>query len=345
MGKLSARDMTKERVQKVFEKAEERKRSGRAPLAADWQAVLEVLLASTHDHLCQNPGRLVPLQVNNQDEWELYLDLLQNIDLPPDTHAVLSTPSFVRTVMESAPIEFTGMEQTRGDASTEQPYLLVISDCHEHRLIIQVSLRNATGRPGMDVYEDGNHLADYTYATEEECVRDLAKVPWLYLAPKGTWTKEQVVRYTENWFLRSLDRWTLEGLSVHPERSYAHHPELLDLTPLASVCKLLERAIPAALESLEAAIETTNELNEDMDPAEPTVTREGILRDDPGQCTAFAGRIAMEMDQHLDQLERLGGIAFPDRRSEEYVRALDRTTRSIYRTVAGRSCPSFVSLW
>jgi hypothetical protein len=235
-------------IQRVFEKAEARKQSGCDSLAADWQAILEMFLCMAQDHLSKSPGRLLPLQVGDQEEWEFYLDLQKKLDLPPDTHAALSTPSFFQTVLDTGDVEIPGMERTEGNPTAENAYLIVISDCDERKRIMQVSLPSAAGTFGIDVYDEGKHLGDYTYETKEECLRDLAKVPWVYFGPKGEWTKEQVVRYTENWFLKSLDTWSLEDLSVHSDFSYVHHPELLDLTPVESVFKLLDRTIPTAFE-------------------------------------------------------------------------------------------------
>ena len=345
MSRFSQGNNPEKKIKRVFEKAEIRKQSGCNPLAADWQAILELLLSLAHDHLCKNPGCLLPLQVDNEKERETYLDLQEKLDLPPDTHAVLSTPSFFHTAFEAWDMEIPGIEKTEAGPSEENAYLVVISDCDEHSRIMQVSLPSAAGKPGMDVYEEGKHLADYTYETREECLKDLAKVPWVYFGPKGEWTKDQVITYTENWFLKSLDTWILEGLSMHSDFSYIHHPELLDLSPLQSVFKLLERTIPTALESLEAAIETTNELNQDMDPPEPIVTREGVLQDDHEQCQTFAGRIAIEMDQQLDDLERLEGVTFPIRNDHEYTQAFEKTIRKIYQTITSRQCPESVRIW
>jgi hypothetical protein len=110
------------------------------------------------------------------------------------------------------------------------------------------------------------------------------------------------------------------------------------------VFKLLEATVPSALESLEVAIETTNDLNQDLDLAETIVTKDGILRDDQEQCQALAGRIAIEMDQQLDEVERLEGVAFPDRNDGDYIPLFYETARRIYEKTAGRPCPEHVRI-
>ncbi len=329
---------------RVFEKASVRKQAGCDPLAADWQAILEIALNLARDHLRRNPGRLLPLQIGQDDEWEFYLDLLDKLDLPPDTFAVLSTPSFSDNLLDAL-----DDQDFEGAGDCELPwekgaYLVIISDCSDHARIMQVSLPTASEHAGIDVYEEGKHLANYTYNTIEECMDALAKVPWVFFSPGKAWTDKQIIRYTENWFIKGVDTEHLEGMVIHEDHSYVHHPELLDLTALKAVFRLLEATIPAALENLETAIETTNELNRDLDRSETVVTVDGILGDDPEQCRTLAGRIAIEMDQQLEELERTEGVEFPARNDPEYVLVFKETSSRIYERIAGRPCPSSVKM-
>jgi len=329
---------------RVFEKASVRKESGCDPLSADWQAILEIALNLARSHLRRNPGRLLPLQIGGDDEWEFYLDLLEKLDLPPDTFAVMSTPSFSDNLMDALDdkeFEVAGASDVPWEKNS---YLVIISDCDEHLRIMQVSLPSTSGSAGIDVYEDGKHLADYTYNTIEECVDALAKVPWVFFSPRGVWTKKQIIRYTENWFVKGVDTDALEGMAIHSDHSYVHHPDLLGLSALDSVFRLLEATVPATLESLDTAIETTNELNRDLEREETIVTLEGILLEDPAQCQALTGRIIFEMDQQLETLERINGIPFPDRNDPEYPPRFDQTARKIYEKIVGHPCPASVKI-
>ena len=329
---------------RVFEKASVRKESGCDPLSADWQAILEIALNLARSHLRHNPGRLLPLQIGGDDEWEFYLDLLEKLDLPPDTFAVMSTPSFSDNLLDA--LDDQELE-VAGDSEVpwgKNSYLVIISDCHEHMRIMQVSLPSASGSAGIDVYEDGKHLADYTYNTIEECMDALAKVPWVFFSPRGVWTEKQIIRYTESWFVKGVDIEELRGMAIHSEHSYVHHPDLLGLTALESMFRLLEATVPAALEGLDTAIETTNDLNRDLERGEAVVSIEGILLEDPAQCQALAGRIIIEMDQQLEMLERTEGIPFSGRNDPEYDPLFDRTARKIYEKIVGHPCPSSVRI-
>jgi hypothetical protein len=77
----------------IFEKAEEREKAGGDYFESGWQATLELMLLIMEQQLLENPGQLLPMQINEDDEWDFYLDVMEKLDLPPDTGAVLITPS------------------------------------------------------------------------------------------------------------------------------------------------------------------------------------------------------------------------------------------------------------
>jgi hypothetical protein len=184
------------------------------------------------------------------------------------------------------------------------------------------------------------------YDTVEECLEDLSNITWTYFRPKGEWSKDQIVRYTENWHGKGL--FGIEGPDVkfHTEYSYAHHPELLDLNPLNAVFKLIQATIPKEYDTLERAIEITNDVNRDMDLGEPDVTEDGILREDKAQCQALLNRITVEIDIKLDMLSYLKDVKMPDRaiRNPDYNRVFDETAKRIYEVITGRGCPESVKV-
>jgi hypothetical protein len=65
--------------------------------------------------------------------------------------------------------------------------------------------------------------------------------------------------------------------------------------------------------SLEKAIEITNDLNRDMNLGEAVVTEAGIMKDDQAECQALLGRIAVEIDLHLETIDGLKGVKMPYR--------------------------------
>jgi hypothetical protein len=108
----------------IFKKAEEREKAGGDHFEAGWQATLELLLLMKEKHLLANPGQLLPMQIRGDDEWKFYLDILEKIDLPPDTGAVLVTPGTLKKIKQFENSEFKDSGLARWNRNA---YSLIIS--------------------------------------------------------------------------------------------------------------------------------------------------------------------------------------------------------------------------
>jgi len=326
----------------IFKKAEKREKAGGDYFYTGWQATLELLLLMMEEQLLENPGQLLPMQISDDDEWYFYLDVMEKLDLPPETGAVLITPSAFKEMKLS---EFSKFEDSEMAPWKRNAYSVIISNIRDHTVILQASLPGLEFA-GIDIFEDGKHFADYMYNTVEECLDDLSNITWTYFRPKGEWSKDQIIRYTENWYGKSI--YGVEGPDVkfHAEYSYVHHPEIINLTPLHAVFKLIQATVPIEYDTLERAIEITNDVNRDMDLGEPVVTEDGILRADKAQCQALLNRITVEIDMKLDMLSYLKGVTVPGRniQNPNYNRVFDETAKRIYEVITGRGCPESVKV-
>jgi hypothetical protein len=335
-------DKIEREVAQIFAKSDARVESGCDPVEADWQATLELHIFMMQKHLFANQGQLLPMQIDGQEEWDFYLDIQEKLDLPPDTCALLMTPSAFKSlpVPESFEIDRLDLQETPRNA-----YSILISDCHAHNKIMQVSLPGLES-VGIDVLDDGKHFADYTYYTIEKCLDDLSNITWIFFGTRGQWNEKQIIRYTENWFGKSTFGLNMGEVMFHSEFSYVHHPKLLKLTPLDSIFKLIQATIPKEYDSLEKAIEITNDLNRDMELGEAFVTKTGIMKDNQAECQALIGRIAVEIDMHVENLDGLKGVKMPDRniRDPKYNRIFDETARRLYKIIVGRECSKSVKI-
>ena len=320
-------------AREIFDKAEAREKAGKEPFHASWQAALETVLLLAKKHFIERPGQLLPLQIEGQKEWEFYLDIQEKLDLPPDTSAVLMTPSSFKAMPIFQDEEFEHIEPKAWERGA---YSIIISDLKDHKIIMQVSLPGLE-TIGIDVFEEGHHLADYGYNTIEECLNDLTKITWIYFNPEGKWTDELIGRYTENWFAKRVDM-DLKDTVIHEEYSYLHHPELLNLTPLEAVFRVIGKTIPKKYDTLEEAVEAANDLNQDLKLGDPVITKEGILQDQEPECRALFGWLEVEMDLSLDELRYIKGVKFPHRSIQDpaYKRRFDETVAKVYKVIAGR---------
>ena len=320
----------------IFDKAERREKAGRGHFEAGWQATLETMLLLVEKRIKEQPEQLVAMQIENQKEWEFYLNIKEKLDLPPETSSVLITPSAFKNIPE---IEAVEVGYLGPKAWERNAYSLIVSDLKDHEKIMQAALPGIE-HAGIDVFDDGNHLADYSYNTIEECIDELTKTTWIHFNPEGKWTDELIVRYTENWFVKSLEI-DLQNTDMHEEFSYLHHPELLKLTPYEAVFKAVGEIIPKGIESIQEFFETTNELNRDFEFDKPTITTKGILNDNESECRILLERIHLETDMSLQSLEDIKGVNFPlqNRTGVEYQKLFDETTFKIYEAITGRLYP------
>lgn len=329
-------------VKAIYQKAEDRKKAGSDHFETSWQATLELLFLMMEKHLLENPGQLLPMQISGDDEWELYLNVMEKIDLPPDTGAVLVPPSAFKEMRLFETSEFDDNELARWNRNA---YSLILSDLRDRTLILQASLPGIKFA-GIDIFKDGKHFADYMYNTVEECLNELSNVIWLFFKPKGDWSKDQIIQYTENWYGKTV--YGIEGPDVkyQTDFSYIHHPELIHLTPLDAVFKLIQATVPKEYDTLEKAIEITNDINQDMDLGEQAITEDGILEDDKAQCQVLLNRITVEIDMRLDMLSYLKDAKVFDRniQNPNYYRVFDKTAKRIYEVITGRDCPESVKV-
>jgi hypothetical protein len=341
--KKKQKDSIERSVKKIYDLAEYRKQSGQEPFQADWQAYLETILLMMQKPLLNNPGKLLPMSIKEQKEWSFYLDVQENLDLPPNTYGVLMTPSSFEHLLALEIRESEGMKNEV--LKPRDAYNVIISRYNNHSTIMQISLPGLDS-VGIDVYEEGNHFADFSYNTIEECMNDLANVVWSFFRPDGAWSDEMVRMYTDNWVTRDIDMIDLDKANIHSEYSYLHHPKLLDMTPRQAVFLAIKAAVLHEYGELQDAIKMANDLNQDMDLGYAVITEEGILNDQRDECQALFSRLTVEVDMNLDGLEFVEGVKMPQRnfKDQEYNSIFRKTVQGIYRTITGRDCLSGLKL-
>ncbi|MCP4694397.1 MAG: hypothetical protein GY859_40580 [Desulfobacterales bacterium] len=328
-------------IKEFFEGVEKRKKARRNSEEADYQAILEMMFVMMKDHLLINPGRMLPMQIDNDAEWDCFLEAEATLDLPPDVSAVFISPSALRTI-RGLLAEGTGLKIDTGPG--DRIYSVIAADPDDPARIMQAYIPGARS-VGIDVYDDGKLLAEYNYNDVDACMGELSHVVWTFLNSAGEeWTEARIIRYTENFFTKSQAHPNRRRLPVHSEYSYFHNPGMLNLSPRDALFSVLRATVPDACGSLEEAVKSTNEINHDLDFGDPPVTEAGILNGDPGQCRALLGRIQLEMDMSMDLFEELENFEFSrsDALGAGYKAAFDDAAKEIFETISGVAHPGLI---
>lgn len=325
---------------KILNRLKNRKKQGADESEADWQASLELMIALFSEKLKEYSGRIFPLALEEDKEWEFYIDLITKIDLPPDTYALLSTPSFIKIF--SGETIYTNL-QIINLLSVNSSFNLIISHYSNPDKIIQVAL------PGLnsiciDVYENGNHFINYSYKTTDECLIDLSKIIWSFFKPKGKWSQDAIIAYTENWFAKSIHYFGLKDIPIHSEYSYVHNPELIGLLDWDAVFKVVEKTIPKNYSTLEEAINEANELNQENADYQP-ITLNGIKSKRFPDVQQLFSKIIVSIDMNIDLVDEINSIRFksPWDKYPKYKELFEKTARNIYKEITGNICPENVT--
>ena len=323
-------------VEAIYDKADKWEGEGKNAFEAWWQATLEIMLLLVDRYISERPGQLVAMEIENQDEWEFYLDIKKKLDLPPETCAVLITPSAFKKMPT---MDIPGIDDFGPKAWERNAYSLIISDLEDRTKILQAALPGIKN-PGIDVFDDGNQLVDYTYNTIDECIDDLTKSTWIHFNPEGTWTDELIIRYTENWFAKSMEI-DLQSSEIHEEFSYLHHPELLNLSPFEAVFRAVGEVMPKEFGDLQSIVDAGNVSNQDFELGQPVMTKKGILENNEPEYRALLDYMKMEIESLLENLEYIDGVKFPleNRNTPEYRNLFDETAMKFYEAITERPYP------
>ena len=323
-------------VEAILRKAEQWESEGKDVLISFWQTILEIMLLTVRELVSKNPGKVVPMEIGNDEEWDFFWGIKKILDLPPETCAVLVSPTAFKNMpfLDDPKIEHFGLK-----AWERNVYSLIVSGINDRSRILQAALPGIEYL-GIDVFEDGNQLASYSYNTIDECIDDLTKSAWIYFNPEGTWTDELIVRYTENWAIKGVDV-DLPDSPIHQEFSYLHNPDLLGLSPFEAVFKAVSAMMREEFFDLETIVNDGNTVNKDFELSQPEMTVDGILNGNQDECKALLEYIKMQMDMMLETLEYVDGVKFPleNRTGPEYRKLFDETALKVYEGVVGKSYP------
>ena len=91
------------------------------------------MLLMMEEQFLESPGQLLPMQISGNDEWDFYLDVMEKLDLPPDTGAVLITPSAFK---EMKLPEFSEIEDSEIAPWSRNAFSVIISNFRDNALKI-----------------------------------------------------------------------------------------------------------------------------------------------------------------------------------------------------------------
>jgi hypothetical protein len=167
-----------EKVQLARAKKSFRIDAGADPLVAGWQCFLEEMLIQIEPYF--QPGRMITFRNLLPVESDMFQRLSNAGELPQAVCTVYIPPSVLKTMtVENHKAVDQDGPMNMGIASDSG--IVLASRCSDYDVIINALLAHAPYHPGIDVYEEGQLLAGYTYQDLTECEREIAAVMHTHL--------------------------------------------------------------------------------------------------------------------------------------------------------------------
>jgi hypothetical protein len=167
------------RISTARRKRDNRIGAGCDPLIAGWQCFLEELLIRLETHLV--PGKLASFQALDAADRHQFRKLQDSLILPPHVSGIYIPPAVLNGVIPSDYREKKSGCPAHIPSGKPDGGIVLACQHREYRLIINALLAQPPDRPGIDVYTEGQLMADYGYTTVGECQEYMQPVIWTHL--------------------------------------------------------------------------------------------------------------------------------------------------------------------
>ena len=162
------------------QEASPRSNEGPDSRVACWHRDLQRQLGLLAPYL--EAGRLVTFQQITSEEKAFFEELVETVRIPEGGCAVFIPPSIVQTAMwpdSGGPSSegATGLYSIAPDAGA-----VAAQRCGSPDTIVNALFAFPPLSPGIDVYQEGNLLAGYTYQDHAQCAQALSDILQTYLA-------------------------------------------------------------------------------------------------------------------------------------------------------------------
>lgn len=286
--------------------------NGKDPRSAHWQGGLEAMLDLFSPYM--EPGKLTPVAPLEEEDIPLFTSALVAVDLSPNLVAAFLPPSIARTITPPESAE----ELQRIDPK-EPSYKIIIARPGKEIRIICAEISDRATKPGADIFQSGALLGTYDFDSHEVYMSELTKIIRAHVWEKGTWSREDVERYTFNWFERTLDLGRGD-LAVDHGHSFFHSPTLIRSSRVDAMFFMISTVLEKRF----------------MDPEDPLclkalsikTIKDKTIRSE--KLNDLAGQGVLEF---LNLLKELDIVKFSEFSKSENERFKNETSRSILRIV------------
>lgn len=173
--------------QRLARVVEQRVGVGQTEMVSGWQAVLKDLLSRMKPFM--KPGFLVTFQNLTEAEIAFFERLHHEVRMPQSAVGLYLPPSVREQMLGEKPIN-------NGASGQPDAGVVVASHHGAFDVIVNALFAFPPFTPAIDVYDRGQLMAGYQFATIDECRADLANVIGRHLGMPSTRTRRSLEKMT-----------------------------------------------------------------------------------------------------------------------------------------------------
>jgi hypothetical protein len=281
------------------------------PRSAHWQGGLEEILNVFLPHM--EPGKLIPVQPLDKDDFPLFLAALEAVDLSPNLYAAFLPPSIAGSLTPPESAD----ELQRIDKG-KPSYKILMTRPGKDLRIVCAEISEHAKNPGVDIFQSGALLGTYNYDTSEACIADLTKVIRMHIWEKGKWHRDDYKRYTINWFEKIIDLGK-STVCVREDFSFLHSPTLIKSNRVDAVFTLI----------FEILLKRLSDPDDPFKDAFSSIQNIKNRNDRVAQSNKLAEREILELLSLMRELEIVNFGEFSNTENEWFKKEFSRTIRKI----------------
>ena len=294
---------------------------GKDPRSAHWQDGLEAMINVFVPYL--EPGRLVPVQSLSEDELDVFLAVMEILDLSPNLLVAFLPPAIAEKVIppESA-------EELQRIEKGKPSFKILIARPGNDQRILCAEISEHAKKPGVDIFQAGALLGTYNFENQKDCFEQLDKIIYAHIWEKEKWDIDDYKRYTVNWFEKVVDL-RKATIFVKKDFSYFHSPTLIKSNSIDVIFTLI-------FEMIQKRLATSG------DPLKESVAAIQSSADSDFKKTQFnelTEKVVLELLTVMKECDIVKFDEFSDKETEQFNRESARTIRKIAKLMI--SYPNF----
>jgi hypothetical protein len=264
------------------------------------------------------PGKLIPVQPLEKDDFSVFEAALEVVDLSPNLKAAFLPPSIAGPITppESA-------DEIQRIDKGKPSYKILIARPGKDLRILCAEISEHAKNPGIDIFQSGALLGTYNYDTHQDCLTYLTQTIRAHIWERGKWSQDEYKRYTMNWFEKILDLGK-GTVRVEQDFSFFHSPTLIKSDRIDALFTIIYEILMKRFSDPDSQFKDTISSIQNITDKDVRVA----------QSNEVAERAILELLNLMKELEIVKFEEFSNPENERFKKEFSRTIRKISQRIS-----------